>query len=307
VVDIDWAELKTSLPDVLDPFCRERLGWQTSPPDLLQDFWLPLAQQLVIWHSQVEGALIQGILGGQGTGKTTLAAIISQILRHAGLQVCQISLDDLYKTYADRLLIQQSDPRLRWRGPPGTHDVDLGRSVLAQLKQGEPAQIPRFDKSVWNGMGDRTHPELVSSADIVLFEGWFVGVRPIDPPAFDHAPPPIMTEDDRAFARDMNQRLQDYLPLWDWLDRLIILHPSDYRLSQQWRRQAEARMVATGQFPMGRQSRTGMSAIEIDEFVEYFWKSLHPELFITPLLPIADWVIEIGSDHLPTTIRRRES
>lgn len=299
MVNLDWAELKASLPDVLDPFCRERLGWQACPPELLQDFWLPLAQQLVIWHSQVEGALIQGILGGQGTGKTTLAAIIAQILRHAGLQVCQMSLDDLYKTYADRLLLQQNDPRLRWRGPPGTHDIDLGRAVLMQLKRGEPAQIPRFDKSAWDGMGDRTHPEAVTRADIVLFEGWFVGVRPIDPQAFDHAPPPIVTPSDRAFARDMNQRLQDYLPLWNWLDRLIILHPSDYRLSQQWRRQAEARMVATG--------RSGMAAIEVDEFVEYFWKSLHPELFVTPMLPIADWVIEIGSDHLPTHIRRRES
>jgi D-glycerate 3-kinase len=299
VTSIDWAKLKTSLPDVLDPFCRQRLGWQACPPELLQDFWLPLAQQLVIWHSQVEGALILGILGGQGTGKTTLAAIVSQILRHVGLQVCQLSLDDLYKTYADRQLLHQADPRLRWRGPPGTHDIDLGLEVLQQLKQGQPTPIPRFDKSAWNGMGDRTLPEPVTHADIVLFEGWFVGVRPIDPQAFDQAPAPILTADDRAFARDMNARLRDYQPLWDCLDRLIILHPSDYRLSQQWRRQAEERMRAEG--------RSGMSAIEVDAFVEYFWKSLHPELFIAPLLPIADWVIEISPDHLPTTIRRRDT
>jgi D-glycerate 3-kinase len=292
----DWEELETTLPAVLEPFCREQLGWQAYPPELLQNFWLPLAKQLVNWHEQAEGTLIQGILGGQGTGKTTLAAILTQILKHTGLQVCQLSLDDLYKTYADRQQLKQIDPRLRWRGPPGTHDIDLGLEVLQQLKHQRPAQVPRFNKSAWGGMGDRTTPETVNRADIVLFEGWFVGVRPIDPALFNHAPAPIATESDRAFARDMNTRLADYLPLWNLLDRLIVLLPSDYRLSQQWRRQAEQRMIATG--------HPGMTRTELDEFVEYFWRSLHPELFMTPFRSNAqaDWVIEISPEHRPIAI-----
>jgi D-glycerate 3-kinase len=297
MIQPDWRALESSLPAVLDPFCRERLGWDCCPPELLQNFWLPLAQQLVEWHHQANGTLIQGILGGQGTGKTTLAAILTHILNHLGLQVCQISLDDLYKTYADRQ--QLADPRLRWRGPPGTHDIDLGIEVLQHLKHKRPAQVPRFDKSAHGGNGDRTTPELVPHADIVFFEGWFVGVRPIAPTRFDHPPPPIETEDDRTFARDMNDRLADYLPLWNLLDRLIVLLPTDYRLSQAWRKQAEQRMIAAG--------RSGMTAGEVDEFVKYFWRSLHPELFVTPFLHNhqADWVVEISPDHLPVAIHRR--
>ncbi|NJR39724.1 MAG: glycerate kinase [Leptolyngbyaceae cyanobacterium CSU_1_4] len=293
---IDWKELERSLSVVLEPFCRNHLGEPVCPPDLLQNFWLPLAQQLVTWHAQGEGTLIQGILGGQGTGKTTLANILRQTLNHFGLRVCQLSLDDLYKTYADRHHLAQLDPRLRWRGPPGTHDVELGLEVLQQLKHKRPAQVPRFDKSAWGGMGDRATPETIVSVDIVLFEGWFVGVKPIAPSAFDHAPSPIETEGDRAFARDMNTRLADYLPLWNLLDRLIVLIPSDYRLSQLWRRQAEQGMIRAGQ--------TGMAAAEVDEFVEYFWRSLHPELFITPFLrnTQADWVVEISPAHRPTAI-----
>jgi D-glycerate 3-kinase len=299
VTEFDWAKLQETLPSVLTPFCRERLGWESCPPELLQEFWLPLAHQLVAWHQQANGTLIQGILGGQGTGKTTLASILTQIFHHLGLRVCQISLDDLYKTYADRLLLQQADPRLIWRGPPGTHDVDLGIEILRRLKQKQyPVAIPRFDKSAWEGMGDRANFESVTEIDIVLFEGWFVGVQPIAPQAFEQAPPPINTESDRAFARDMNTRLQDYLPLWNWLDRLIVLYPTDYRLSQQWRRQAEQRQIARGQ--------AGMADSKVNAFVEYYWRSLHPELFITPLLQGAgaDWVIEIGPDHLPVAIRR---
>ncbi|HEY9641143.1 MAG TPA: glycerate kinase, partial [Coleofasciculaceae cyanobacterium] len=168
-------------------------------------------------------------------------------------------------------------------------------SVLEQLRQSQqPVWVPRFDKSVWQGAGDRTLPERIDHADIVLFEGWFVGVRPVLPAALDQAPPPILTAADRAFAREVNARLQEYLPLWELLDRLIVLAPIDYRYSKQWRREAEQRMLAAG--------KPGMTDAEIDQFVDYFWRSLHPNLFITPLLQDpqrVDGVIEIDIAHRP--------
>jgi D-glycerate 3-kinase len=262
----------------------------------LWNFWLPLAMQLASLRQQLRRPLIQGILGGQGTGKSTLAAVLSVILRHLGYRALSLSLDDLYKTYAQRQRLQQQDSRLIWRGPPGTHDVELGKQVLDQLRQPnleQPILVPRFDKSAWGGAGDRTTPEMVQNIDIVLFEGWFVGVRPIDAAVFDAAmPAPILTSADRSFARDMNDRLKNYLPLWERLDRLMLLYPVDYRLSQQWRRQAEQQMIAT--------SKSGMTDAQVDEFVEYFWRSLHPELFITPLSRNPDWVnlvVEINPDH----------
>jgi D-glycerate 3-kinase len=315
--DLDFSleersRLFQAIYPTLQEFCIHTLGWQTCPAEMLRDLWLPLAMQLQVWQQQVcERPLMQGILGGQGTGKTTLAAILTQILKALGLQVCQISIDDLYKTYRDRQQLQQIDPRFCWRGPPGTHDVELGISVLQSLRQSQnqsrnqsqqklqPVEVPRFDKSAQGGMGDRTLPELVSRADIVLLEGWFVGVRPVDPSAFETAPPPIVTAADRAFAREVNDRLQEYLPLWDLLDRLIVLAPTDYRYSKQWRREAEHQMIAAG--------KPGMTDAEIDQFVEYFWRSLHPELFITPLLgqaSSADYVIEINAAHSPIRIYR---
>ncbi|GAB4378621.1 MAG: hypothetical protein Kow00121_30980 [Elainellaceae cyanobacterium] len=282
----------------LSEFCCSNLGWKTCPIELLWDLWLPLALQIAHWREWLDRPLIQGILGGQGTGKTTLSRILSQILPQLGWRVCSLSIDDLYKTYAERQHLQQSDPRWRWRGPPGTHDVALGLETLRQLRQAEPQPImlPRFDKSLWNGAGDRTDPEAVQNVDIVLFEGWFVGVRPIDPAQFETAPPPIVTSADRAFAREVNDRLQSYLPLWDQIDRLIVLCPTDYRLSQQWRRQAEQQMIASG--------KSGMTDEQVNEFVEYFWRSLHPELFISPLLhdPQTDLVIEINANHQPERV-----
>jgi D-glycerate 3-kinase len=229
--------------------------------------------------------------------------VLSLILTHLGYRTLSLSLDDLYKTYVERQRLQQKDSRLIWRGPPGTHDVELGRELLDQLRspnQQCPILIPRFDKSAWGGAGDRTTSERVEGVDIVLFEGWFVGVRPIDPAVFDASlPEPIQTSADRAFARDMNDQLKDYLPLWERLDRLILLYPVNYRLSQQWRCQAEQQMITTG--------KSGMTESQVSKFVEYFWRSLHPELFITRLTKKNSWVdlvIEINPDHTVGAIYR---
>jgi D-glycerate 3-kinase len=262
----------------------------------LWTLWLPLALHLVAARQTLGRPLIQGILGVQGTGKSTLARILSLILGQLGYPTLSISLDDLYKTYPERQQLQQQDPRFTWRGPPGTHDVDLGIALLDDLRAPQtklPIFVPRFDKSAYNGAGERTAPEAIASAvEMVLFEGWFVGFRPLEPSVFETAPPPIVTPEDRAFAREVNERLKAYLLLWQRLDRLLVLYPVDYRVSKQWRKDAERNAIASG--------KSGMSDAEIERFVEYFWKALHPELFLKPLIhhpAYVDLVIEIGRDR----------
>jgi D-glycerate 3-kinase len=257
--------------------------------------WLPLAMGLAKERDKLQRPFIQGILAGQGTGKTTLTSILKVILPHLGKSSIEISIDDLYKTNAERQQLQQEDPRLKWRGPPPTHDVALGRKILDELREidrKKTIEIPRFDKSAYQGRGDRSpEPEIINPVDIVLFEGWFVGVLPVAETAFFNPPEPINTEADLAFAKDTNIRLQSYLPLWERLDRLLILNPVDYRYSKQWRKEAEHQTIAKG--------KAGMSDREIEEFVDYFWKALHPELFIRPLLqhPKVNLVVEVNLDR----------
>lgn len=264
----------------------------------LWNLWLPLGMQLGAARKQGDRPLVQGILGGQGTGKTTLGSVLKLILQQLGYNSLGLSIDDLYLTYAERQQLKKADPRLVWRGPPGTHDVQLGMTVLQQLRDGKGrVEIPRFDKSAWGGEGDRAAPEVVQDIDIVLFEGWFVGVRPIDPIIFDSPPAPIITAGDRQFARDMNERLLEYLPLWEYLDRLLVLYPTDYRFCKEWRQQAEREAIAAG--------KSGMTDAIIDEFVQYFWRSLHPELFVKPLISnreLVDLVVEINPDRSPGAV-----
>jgi D-glycerate 3-kinase len=301
--------LKLVFPD-FSQFCQTSL--KTDPQGMLQvlwDVWLPLGMKIAAQHQESGKPFIQGILGAQGTGKTTMSHILGLILQHLGYRTLSFSLDDLYKTYSDRLALMQQDSRLVWRGPPGTHDIHLALSLLDQIHQSKsPVIVPRFDKSAHGGAGDRTTSEVITNPiDIVLFEGWFVGVKPIPPKVLLTPPPPILTDVDKQFASDMNNQLKDYLPLWERLDSLIVLYPTDYRYSLAWRKQAERQMIAAG--------KSGMTDSEIEEFVNYFWRSLHPELFINPLIQSSsvDLVIEINADHSfgnfrsPTSLRSRGS
>lgn len=282
-----FQELVPEVLQVLPSACPEKL-YQT-----LESFWLPLALGLAESQQELGRPLIQGVLGGQGTGKTTLGVVLKFILAKLGYKSASLSLDDLYKTYRERQILKTQDPRFIRRGPPGTHEVELGIEVLQRCRRGQyPVEFPRFDKSAYEGEGDRTEPERITHADIVFFEGWFVGVQPIDPERFNFSPAPIDTEEDRQFAQEMNKRLCEYLPLWDCLDQLIILSPTDYHWSKDWRWEAEQERMATG--------KGGMSKWEISDFVDYFWRSLHPELFIVPLTQnpdLTDLVVEINRDH----------
>ena len=262
---------------------------------LLWTFWLPLAIDLAEMRQELGRTPIQGILGSQGTGKSSLTEILDLALKCLGYTTARISLDDIYKTYEERQKLRQIDSRFIWRGPPGTHDVDLGIDVITQCihkNNGEEILIPRFDKSAYKGSGDRTEPEVIPAADIVLFDGWFLGVRPIAEKKLECQKYPILTSQDIQFAKDCNQKLQDYVPLWDKIDRLLILYPEDYRVCKEWRKDAEHKMIAQG--------KAGMSDLEIEEFVDYFWRSLHPDLYIKPLITqpdLVDLVVEINSDH----------
>lgn len=294
-----------------------------------QQTYLTLVAQIVNWRWELNSLdspqerlrpLIQGILGGQGTGKTTLCRLLCQLLKIMGYSAVSLSLDDLYKTYLDRQQLQIQEPKLRWRGPPGTHDIQLGIDTLQQIRLGNSQQqiaLPRFDKSLWAGMGDRATPELVDQPDIVFFEGWFVGVLPISEKRFlvdgitnginngftDEivdgvgVASPVENQAsalsfDLSFARYSNQQLQNYLPLWQLIDKLIMLYPNNYQYSLQWRLQAEQEMIYSG--------KPGMDSEKITEFVQYFWQALPPQLFLTPLTgqptPV-DLILPLDENH----------
>lgn len=132
---------------------------------------------------------------------------------------------------------------------------------------------------------------ITKKPDIIFYDGWMLGVKPVkDESVFDLNLPALETPEDRQFAKDINRKLVDYLPLWQMIDYLNCLYVPNYSASLRWREQAEKSLRAKG---------LGMSEQEVIEFVHYFWRSVHPAIHIHALAldPQTDQVVLIDDDH----------
>jgi D-glycerate 3-kinase len=145
-------------------------------------------------HSKLALPLVVGIQGPQGSGKTFLSSLLrdrlSSLLKP--LVAVVVSIDDLYLPHHGLKAVAEANfdnPLLQGRGQPGTHDIDLGIDLLSALhhinesdRNPHVVNIPSFDKSLYNGEGDRAPEDTWTSVqaplDIIILEGWFVGFEP---------------------------------------------------------------------------------------------------------------------------------
>jgi D-glycerate 3-kinase len=131
-----------------------------------------------------------GLTGLQGSGKSTWANEIATLLRqkHA-LKVVVLSLDDLYFDHENLVRVRETNSNnalLRTRGQPGSHDTTLAQQFFKSVaSQANPLPVPAFDKSKFNGEGDRVPREeweeinTDTPIDVLIFEGWCVGFQPL--------------------------------------------------------------------------------------------------------------------------------
>ncbi|KAI0368973.1 P-loop containing nucleoside triphosphate hydrolase protein [Pilatotrama ljubarskyi] len=234
--------------------------------------------------------LIVGVQGPQGSGKTFLTSILRDVLQAPphNLSVAVLSLDDLYLPHDDLINVAASHPSnalLKGRGQPGTHDVPLGTELLNKLKRindpsaaGLDLELPSFDKSAFDGEGDRVPhgPMVRPPIDVVLFEGWCVGFYPISREELErrYAQPVKGLEDDFLQRKgyrledvlEINERLKDYVSWWNLFDAFIQIRPPDnhpYTYIYKWRLQQEHHMKA-------RNGGKGMSDEQVERFVDRY-------------------------------------
>lgn len=217
--------------------------------------------------------LTVGLCGAQGSGKSTAAAEVFNILTARGLKVAVLSLDDLYLGKAAREnLAATVHPLFKTRGVPGTHDVALGIAILDGLVAGEKIRLPRFDKALDEPVPASKWPLCEEMTDIILFEGWCVGARPqLDEALAEPVNDLERIEDARGDWRHYvnNMLAGPYQFLFQRIDTLVLLAAPDMKTVVRWRQEQEHRLREMLR-DAGRGTEATMDDAGVIRFVQHY-------------------------------------
>lgn len=276
----------------LDPLLRDR-------------FVLPLLQRLVALRRQADGAdgrlPLIALNGPVGAGKSTLGRRIEALAPAFGLRLVAASIDDLYLPWPERMRRLAGNPFGVSRVPPGSHDLPLLLEALERWRRCGELRLPRFDKTLAGGRGDRDGWRC-QPCDALVLEGWLMGCRPLPAERLEEAiaaasrpqgeavggegatlttpGAPRLSPREWSWLPHWNRELEAYLPLWRWVDGLWLLRPVHWGLPRRWRFQAEA-----------RQRRNGggwLRGADLEALVRSSLCSLPPELYQLPLAAEAE-------------------
>lgn len=194
-------------------------------------------------RKRVGEALVVGLCGSQGSGKTTICSELARVWRGEGLRVAVLSLDDLYLRRAEReQLARDVHPLFATRGVPGTHDVSLGIETLRALREHGLVKLPRFDKAIDDRVPETRWEEVQAPVDVILFEGWCVGARPENPSKLARPINALEAREDAdgRWRTYVNEQLHGaYQTLFGLIDFLVLLAAPAFDVVLRWRTQQE--------------------------------------------------------------------
>ncbi|ANG64246.1 hypothetical protein A8C75_18375 [Marinobacterium aestuarii] len=275
--------------------------------EMFEAIYVPLAAWILCHHRRQGAPLVVGLNGAQGAGKSTLSTLLDITLSEGfGLRVASFSIDDLYKTRAEReQLGAEVHPLLQTRGVPGSHDVQLGIELLQALKRGEhnaATRIPVFDKSTDDRCPVSVWREWSGGADVVLLEGWCVGARAQHDAALQQ---PInalerLEDPQGTWRRYVNEQLKGpYAELFALVDVLLMLKVPSMEAVYEWRSLQEKKLAERMQFLREAGESQGhlriMGDAEIQRFIQHYERLTRAMLDEMPAR--ADVTLHLNDNH----------
>ena len=237
----------------------------------LNKFYLPLSKWIYSTYKKDNKIKIIGLSGGQGAGKSTITKILKFILKlRYGLELCILSIDDFYKTKAERLKMSKKiHPLFLTRGVPGTHDTSLINKTFIKLKKKKfrTVFIPKFDKSIDDRVKKPKWMKVKKQPNIIIFEGWCIGARnqknnflkkPINVIESKYDP-------DLRWRKKVNNYLRtNYKKIFSKIDKFIYLKAPNFSYIFQWRLKQEQKLKLTSK------NKMTMSRSEVRKFIMFY-------------------------------------
>ena len=237
----------------------------------LNTFYLPLSQWIYSTYKKDSKIKIIGLSGGQGAGKSTITGILKFILKKKyGLELCVFSIDDFYKTKAERnKMSKNTHPLFLTRGVPGTHDINLISKTFKSLKKKvfKPVLIPKFDKSIDDRFKKSKWTRVKKAPQVIIFEGWCIGAR--HQKDRDLKKPLNFIEKkydtNLKWRKKVNNQLKNnYKKLFNKMDKLVYLKAPSFNHIFQWRLHQEQKLKLTSK------NKKTMSKSKIREFIMFY-------------------------------------
>ena len=237
----------------------------------LNRFYLPLSKWIYLTYKKDNKTKIIGLSGGQGSGKSTITGILKFILKKKyGLELCVFSIDDFYKTKAERKKMSKNiHPLFLTRGVPGTHDVSLINKTFKNLKKKffKPVLIPKFDKSIDDRFKKSKWTKVKKPPSVIIFEGWCVGARHQKINVLKKSLNLIERKHDPDFQwrKKVNNQLKNhYKKLFNKIDKLVYLKAPSFNHIFQWRLLQEQKLKLTSK------NKGTMSKSKVKEFIMFY-------------------------------------
>jgi len=174
----------------------------------------------------------------------------SALFKGLGIKTAVISYDDLYLTNEDQQKVTNANPSnkfLAGRGVAGTHDMQLGidklREMIYDSADGKSISVPQYDKTAFNGKGDRfpkdKWKQIDGKIDLVIVEGWMLGYRKVD--ESNSALQSFQTyEGELESTKHINSLMTQYEQHWHpFFDASILVGVNNPDIVYKWREEAE--------------------------------------------------------------------
>ena len=177
-----------------------------------------------------------------GTGKTTLGKWLECTSLKLNFKISVISIDDFYLPSNEMEIAIKNNPWNVSRGFPGSHSINLMNETLYKWKMDGQLNVPVFDKSLRNGLGDRSHWR-EEKPDLLIIEGWFLGVKPLSLKLYsDDVVYPPLNSYESFYRRNIQENLKQYLDIWNLLDQIWHLKPLKFEYMNKWKSIQEQNM-----------------------------------------------------------------
>jgi len=235
----DWFKFWNNKRNILsiDQYWNNKVN-----DDWIWGLALPLLSQAYKFQNNFSDRKIIGISALPGTGKTTLGKWLEAISLKLNFKIAVISIDDFYLPSNEMKLAIQNNPWNVSRGFPGSHSVKLMHEKLLNWKKNGELNVPVFDKSLRNGLGDRSQWRL-DNPDLLILEGWFLGIKPY---SIDINDRPINTTDlslhESSYVLKIQNNLKEYLDIWTLIDNIWHLKPLKIEYMNIWKTNQEKEM-----------------------------------------------------------------